>query len=151
MGNARKVTDPSRRDVVRLGGASVGAGALALTLAACGGDDTSGGGAAAGSDSGSDSGSVVIALSDVPVGGAVVTSDTGTPLVVAQPEAGQVKAFSAKCTHQGCIVAVNGTELDCPCHQSVFDAFTGEVQQGPATEALPAVDVVVQGENVVTA
>ncbi|MGZ4650530.1 MAG: QcrA and Rieske domain-containing protein [Kineosporiaceae bacterium] len=46
---------------------------------------------------------------------------------MAQPTAGRVVAFSAVCTHQGCRVNPAGPQLDCPCHGSVFDAFTGQV------------------------
>ena len=31
----------------------------------------------------------------------------------------------------GCVVAAAGNEFDCPCHGSMFDAATGDVDQGP--------------------
>jgi Rieske Fe-S protein len=58
-------------------------------------------------------------------------------------------AFSAICTHQGCTVQAAGKELRCPCHGSVFDAFTGQVQQGPAQAPLNKVNVSVSGQDVV--
>jgi nitrite reductase/ring-hydroxylating ferredoxin subunit len=77
---------------------------------------------------------------EVPVGGAkLYRSDK---LVVSQPVKGTYKAFSAVCPHRGCVVdSVDGTAVSCPCHGSRFDAETGAVLQGPATEALPAVPV----------
>jgi cytochrome b6-f complex iron-sulfur subunit len=60
-----------------------------------------------------------------------------------------VVAFSAICTHQGCTVAAAGTQLQCPCHGSVFDAFTGKVVNGPAQAPLGKVDVSVSGQDVV--
>ena len=68
---------------------------------------------------------------------------------MAQPTAGSVVAFSAICTHLGCTVAPQGKQLDCPCHGSVYDAFTGKVINGPAPRPLPSIPVTVQGGQVV--
>jgi Rieske Fe-S protein len=38
--------------------------------------------------------------------------------------------------------------LDCPCHGSRFDAETGAVTRGPATQPLAPVPVVVRDGNV---
>jgi Rieske Fe-S protein len=92
----------------------------------------------------------VVPASSVPVGGGVVIQ-TG-PVVVTQPQAGQFKAFSAICTHQGCTVAgVQDGVIVCPCHGSTFSISDGSVQGGPAPSALPAVKVTVSGANVVVA
>ena len=40
-------------------------------------------------------------------------------------------ALNGACTHRGCAVAAQGTQLVCPCHGSVFDADTGAVVKGP--------------------
>ncbi|MBZ2198481.1 QcrA and Rieske domain-containing protein [Occultella gossypii] len=97
-------------------------------------------------------GETLVALADVPVGGSlVVTTADGVELVVAQPTEGEVVAFSAICTHQGCSVRVREELLHCPCHGSEFEQFTGEVVSGPADEPLPEVAVQVQEGNVVTA
>jgi nitrite reductase/ring-hydroxylating ferredoxin subunit len=150
---------PSRRHLVRLGGASVGLGAAALALAACGGDDEPSANAAApqGSAQPAADGSAVAAgttlttVASVPVGGAVVVKVGEESFVVAQPSAGEVTAFDAKCPHKGCPVVVLDSLLDCPCHHSTFDLLTGAVTKGPATSGLPAVAVTVQGDAVVTA
>lgn len=92
----------------------------------------------------------VVPASSVPVGGGVVLQ-TG-PVVVTQPQAGQFRAFSALCTHQGCTVAgVQDGVIVCPCHSSTFSISDGSVQGGPAPTALPAVKVTVSGANVVVA
>lgn len=40
------------------------------------------------------------------------------------------------CTHLGCVVAINGSSLRCPCHGSEFSA-AGVVTLGPAKLPLP--------------
>lgn len=97
-------------------------------------------------------GSPLVALADVPVGGAVAaTSASGADVIVAQPSAGEVVAFSAVCTHAGCIVEVAASSLPCPCHGSVFDPLTGDVVTGPATRPLEPFAVAVEGDQVVEA
>lgn len=94
----------------------------------------------------------LIAVADVPVGGAASATDAdGNPVIVSQPTAGQIVAFSAICTHRGCTVAPDGAQLRCPCHGSVYDAFTGEVIHDPAPSPLPEVAVVVKKGEVVEA
>jgi len=88
-----------------------------------------------------------IALADIPVGGGVVVADP--PVVVTQPTAGDVKAFTAICPHQGCLVSdVSNNEILCACHGSKFSALDGSVIQGPAVEGLSAAAVSVDGTKV---
>lgn len=88
-------------------------------------------------------------MSAIPVGGVTpATGADGKPVIVARPQDDQVVAFSAVCTHQGCQVVPNKERLDCPCHGSQFDAMTGKVLQGPATKALPPVNIQVQGQQI---
>lgn len=97
-------------------------------------------------------GQALVALADVPVGGAVsTTTSDGAKILVAQPTAGEAVAFSAICTHRGCTVAPQDTVLHCPCHGSEFDPSTGQVLRGPAKDPLPGVAVKVQDGEVVTA
>ncbi|CAO0825640.1 Cytochrome bc1 complex Rieske iron-sulfur subunit OS=Streptomyces microflavus OX=1919 GN=G3I39_14675 PE=4 SV=1 [Streptomyces microflavus] len=80
----------------------------------------------------------------VPVGGAKLYREQR--LVVSCPAKGEYKAFSAQCTHGGCVLTkVEGTEGHCACHGSRFDTTTGKVVQGPATVPLPAVPVTAEG------
>jgi len=91
---------------------------------------------------------VLAAVADVPVGGGVVLAAQG--VVVTQPAAGEFKAFSATCTHQGCAVneVANGT-INCPCHGSKFAIADGSPTAGPAKKPLAEKAVAVQGSSVV--
>ncbi len=63
-------------------------------------------------------------------------------LVVTQPTAGTFKAFSAICTHQGCLVAsVADGKIVCDCHHSTFSISDGSPDSGPASSPLPEVSV----------
>ncbi|MFE5582431.1 Rieske (2Fe-2S) protein [Kitasatospora sp. NPDC056531] len=84
--------------------------------------------------------------SAIPEGGGKVFREQ--KIVVTQPTAGQYKAFSAKCTHAGCIVdQVTKEQIQCPCHGSRFGIADGAVQDGPAPSPLPAYTVTVEGGN----
>jgi Rieske Fe-S protein len=137
--------DVDRRTVIRTAGV-VGVGVVgAAAVAACGGrSGSTAGGAAGDAASSAGSASVVIKVTDIPVGGGKVFD--ATKVVVTQPKAGEFKAFSAICTHKGCTVAgvANGT-ITCPCHGSTYDAATGAVTGGPAPAPLPGKTVTVSG------
>ncbi|WMX47764.1 Rieske (2Fe-2S) protein [Streptomyces roseicoloratus] len=88
--------------------------------------------------------------SDIPVGGGTVFTDE--KVVVTQPAQGEFKAFSAVCTHQGCLVnkVADGT-IDCPCHGSKYRIADGSVAAGPAPRPLPAEQIEVSsGEIILT-
>ena len=109
---------------------------------------SSGGTPAAG---GAASGAAVLAsTSSVPVGGGKIL--TGQQIVITQPTAGSYKAFTAVCTHQGCIVSTvaDGT-IDCPCHGSKFSVKDGSVVNGPAPSPLAPVAIKVEGTSIVRA
>ncbi|WP_236653273.1 Rieske (2Fe-2S) protein [Streptacidiphilus melanogenes] len=99
-------------------------------------------------DSGDATSGASVAAAKVPVGGAVQLSapGSGDPIFVVQPKPGTFCAFSGACTHAGCTVLPpkNGSFV-CPCHDSAFDAATGAVLRGPATEALPRYAVTESG------
>jgi Rieske Fe-S protein len=64
---------------------------------------------------------------------------------------GQVRGWSAVCTHQGCLVtAVRDGVIVCPCHATEFDAASGAVLAGPAGAPLPEVAVEVRGDGIHT-
>ena len=87
---------------------------------------------------------------DVPLEGGIV--DRNAHVVVTQPAAGQYRAFSSICTHQGCDVSsVDSNVITCGCHGSKFSAETGDVEGGPAPRGLAAIAVAVEGESIVRA
>ena len=96
-------------------------------------------------------GAVLTKLSNVPVGGSFNVDLEGNGIVVSQPTAGVVTAFSSVCTHQGCKVGGRNGELDCPCHGSKFDITTGVPTIGPATTPLVKIEVTIDGDNIVIA
>jgi Rieske Fe-S protein len=82
----------------------------------------------------------------IPVGGGMVLADQ--EIVITQPTAGEFRAFSAVCTHQGCMVdAVSGGTINCPCHGSKFE-LDGTVSKGPATQPLSERAVKVSGSQI---
>ncbi len=85
---------------------------------------------------------VSIARSKVGVGQAHFFNFRGQPAVVLQPEPGSFAAFSAVCTHLGCIVQWQSDkgEFLCPCHAGRFSA-QGEVLGGPPPKPLETLPV----------
>ena len=97
------------------------------------------------STSGAASGTAVGAASSVPVGhGLSFTNPAdGSPAWVVHPSGNTFVAFSAICTHAGCTVQYDPSNIQfiCPCHSGVYDARTGQVLQGPPPAPLPSIPV----------
>ena len=140
---------PSRRTVI-LAGAGTAAGLAALTACGSSSTPTANAPSSAGQPSSAAGGGPLVKLSDVPVGGAVSAKDAqGRSVIVSQPKAGEVVAFSAICTHMGCTVAPADGIIQCPCHGSTYDLATGKNTGGPAPRPLSRIDVKVTGGDVV--
>ena len=121
------------------------AGNAATTPAAAG--STTASSAAAGAASSSTGAKALAATSEIPVGSGMIFP--GPQVVVTQPTAGEFKAFSAICTHMGCIVnQISDGTIDCPCHGSQYSITTGDVVTGPAPRPLPAKQIKVSGGSV---
>jgi len=152
-------TRATRRGVL----AGVGLVGLAGAVSACssGGSSSSPAGAASAStapasapgsaSAAAGTGSAAGALattSEIPVGSGKIF--TVQKVVVTQPTSGDFKAFSAVCTHMGCIVSQisNGT-IDCPCHGSQYSIKDGAVVAGPAPSPLPAEPIKLSGTSIV--
>jgi Rieske Fe-S protein len=104
-------------------------------------------GAQGSASAGGSGGTVLGAAADIPVGGGKIFA--AAKVVVTQPAKGEFKAFSAVCTHVGCLCnqVADGT-INCPCHGSKFKITDGSVVTGPAPTSLAAAKVTVAGGKV---
>lgn len=139
------MTELCRRTLLKGAAATCGTG----LLAACGGstEQASAPAPAAPGPAGAGSRATLGQVADIPVGGAIsVRTPSGDTVLLTQPAAGQVKAFSAVCPHEGCSAAPDGDHFSCPCHGSEFE-LDGSLRQGPAREGLSSYAVkVVDGQ-----
>lgn len=88
-------------------------------------------------------------LADIPLGKGIVVPMGSKPAIVVNTAQGVV-AYSAICTHLGCIVAFDdlSATIVCPCHDGRFSPANGSVVSGPPPAPLPPVTVSVEGEQV---
>jgi Rieske Fe-S protein len=94
------------------------------------------------------SGEVLLGMtSDVPVrGGTKFKLSYDLTVLVTQPREGEFRAFSATCTHAGCIVTgVQEEQIACGCHGARFNVESGEPEAGPAQSALGRIQLEVRG------
>lgn len=116
--------NPSRRTFL----AASGLATAAVTLGAC----------SSGPEQETFSGGVrtqALKLDELPVGKAIQQAVAGDQILIYRESDETVRAYSAVCTHQGCIVGASEDTTDpfiCPCHSSKFDKTTGEAIAGPA-------------------
>lgn len=100
------------------------------------------------SQTGGQGGRVTISRVKVGVGQAFFFQFLGHPAVVLQKAPGVFVAFSAVCTHLGCIVRwlPEKGEFLCPCHGGRF-ASDGRVLGGPPPKPLSTIPVTLSGDN----
>lgn len=86
---------------------------------------------------------------DLPPGNGKVVAMGSKPVIVVSSATG-VNAFSAVCTHLGCIVQYDETSghILCPCHDGHFSPTNGAVISGPPPAPLPAVEVAVDKDEI---
>ena len=94
----------------------------------------------------------IVSLASVPEGTAHLfryPSDQDPAILVHLP-GGELRAFSQKCTHLGCVVyyKANSEEMECPCHEGKFNATSGDVISGPPQRPLGRIDVDVRNGTV---
>lgn len=158
------VSHPARRTLLR--GAAMGTLAAPLLVACAEDEATAPTGENTGSAGNTDvptpteqpsedgGGQALASTSEVPVGGGTVLPDQ--KVVLTQPAKGEFKAFTAVCTHQGCVVAsvAEGT-INCGCHGSQFSIQDGANVSGPNGTAggsvadLAAIPVSVEGDQII--
>jgi len=88
-------------------------------------------------------------LADIPLGTGKVVAMGSKPTIVVNTAQG-VAAYSAICTHLGCIVMFDdlSSTIACPCHDGRFSPANGAVVSGPPPAPLPAVTVSVEGDQI---
>lgn len=137
--NAESIT---RRSALQgLGLSALAAGSLA-TLSGCGQDHKP---TPAPSRTPQTVAPTVVPKASVPVGEGTVLE---RKYVVTQPTAGEFKAFTKVCPHQGCLVSfVKEGSIVCACHSSLFSIADGKPTEGPAKSGLSPVPVKEVGDN----
>lgn len=94
----------------------------------------------------------IVELADVPPGAEHLfryPTEDDPAMLVHLPE-GELRAFSQKCTHLGCVVfwQADQDRLYCPCHEGVFDPRSGDPTAGPPERPLARIDVEVRDGTV---
>lgn len=89
-------------------------------------------------------------VADFPLNGYKVVSVGDRPVIVVNTKTGGLKAFSAICTHLGCIVSWNERKsiIQCPCHDGFFNASTGAVISGPPPRPIASYELAVKDGRV---
>jgi glycine/D-amino acid oxidase-like deaminating enzyme/nitrite reductase/ring-hydroxylating ferredoxin subunit len=82
-------------------------------------------------------------LSELSAGNGAVVRRGVHRVAVYRDGGGALHAHNARCPHMGCVVRWSGEEKswDCPCHGSRFEAKTGAILNGPASEPLAPFDL----------
>jgi cytochrome b6-f complex iron-sulfur subunit len=89
-------------------------------------------------------------VDEFPTNSGKVVSVGNKPVIVLNSEKGGLKAFSAVCTHLGCIVYWHeGRQvIQCPCHDGRFNPVNGQVLVGPPPAPLAEYRLEVEGDAV---
>ena len=71
------------------------------------------------------------------------------PGILIKTASGDIKAFSASCTHLDCIVQYDGTQkaITCACHNGKYD-LTGKNISGPPPRPLEEFTVNIKGDDI---
>ena len=87
---------------------------------------------------------------DFPPGQGKVVPVNDKPVIVVNATQGGLKAFSAICTHLGCIVEWDQSRqfILCPCHDGRFNALNGAIISGPQPAPLPELALTVEGDAI---
>jgi cytochrome b6-f complex iron-sulfur subunit len=87
---------------------------------------------------------------DFAAGQGKVVPVSDKPVIVVNTAQGGLKAFSAICTHLGCIVQWDDSRkfIFCPCHDGRFNPVTGAVISGPPPAPLAQIELTVEGDAV---
>lgn len=89
-------------------------------------------------------------VDDFAPGSGTVVSVNDKPVIIINNKTGGLKAFSAICTHLGCVVGWDEHKnvIHCPCHEGVFNPTTGAVVSGPPPTPLSGYELAVKDGQV---
>ena len=87
---------------------------------------------------------------DVPPNTGTIFKFGSEPGLLVRTTEGELKAFSARCTHLNCTVQYDPAQklIVCACHNGQFD-LNGKNVAGPPPKPLPALTVNVRGDEVI--
>jgi Rieske Fe-S protein len=87
---------------------------------------------------------------DVPPNTGTIFKFGSEPGLLVRTTEGELKAFSARCTHLNCTVQYDAAQklIVCACHNGQFD-LNGKNVAGPPPKPLPALNVNVRGDEVI--
>lgn len=82
------------------------------------------------------------AINDIKSGTGAIIDYKGKRVAVYKDQTGKIIAYSAVCTHLGCIIGWDDAQKrwECPCHGSRYDT-QGKVLRGPTKRDLPRVEL----------
>ena len=95
--------------------------------------------------------SVVAAkMNEIPPNSGKIFKFGSKPGILIRTEKGDLKAFSASCTHLDCIVQYQPDKRDilCACHNGIYD-LTGKNVSGPPPRPLEEFTVNVKGDDII--
>ncbi|MBI5879913.1 MAG: Rieske (2Fe-2S) protein [Chloroflexi bacterium] len=94
---------------------------------------------------------VVGNAAEFPPGSGTVVSVNSKPVIVVNTKAGGLKAYSAICTHLGCVVYWHPQKnvIHSPCHDGLFNPVNGSVISGPPPRPLPEYELTVREGKVI--
>jgi Rieske Fe-S protein len=89
-------------------------------------------------------------VEDFPTDGAKLVTVNERPVLVFRARGGQMRAFSALCTHLQCVVAYSAErkQIECPCHRGAY-SLDGQNIAGPPPRPLDELLVTVNEGNVI--
>lgn len=94
----------------------------------------------------------IATLSALPVGASLVFQYPGPhdDCLLIRAASDKLLAYSQKCTHLSCAVVPKVEEgvIRCPCHEGLFDLYTGRKIAGPPPRPLPRITLDVRGDDV---
>ena len=89
-------------------------------------------------------------VNDFPIGQGKVVPVNDRPVIIVNLEQGGLRAYSAICTHLGCIVEWDDSRqfILCPCHDGRFNALNGAIISGPQPAPLPELELAVENDAI---